>query len=195
MKDFKIQCFNPVSHLNDCKCKGITLIPPKNLPPNCLISVIINSFDNIEQFFKERDCTIVVDGGRGCIYTKEGYVPMYYIASEGLKPIIINCLDKKYKYTMDILIQIPPDIGGGGNCGYKIQYFQQIIINDKACNKTYYLDPKEKYCVKCVEDGQIIDIKSLFDAWTKAYNEFIIASANLSLELKLLNISQEQVNC
>lgn len=193
MKDYKIQCFNPVSKYNDCKCKGITLIPPKTLPSDCLISVIINSFDDIEEFFIERECDILVDNGSSCIYTKKGYVPMYYIASEGLKPIIINCLDKKYKYTMDILVQIPNDIVG--NCGYEGKYFQQIIINDKACNKTYYLDPKEPYCFKCGENDLIINIFSVFNNWFKGYNEFILASANLSLSIELLNKNPEKVEC
>lgn len=193
MKDYKIQCFNPVSHKIDCKCKGITLIPPKTLPSDCLISVIINSFDDIEQFFIEGECRIFVDSGGSCIYTKKGYVPMYYIASEGLKPIIINCLDKKYKYTMDILVQIPTEIGA--NCGYKIQYFQQIFINDKACNKTYYLDPKETYCFTCPEDNSVINIQIKFDNWVKTYKELIETSANLSLAIELLNKNPEKVDC
>jgi len=190
MKDYKIQCFNPVSPKNDCKCKGITLIPPKTLPPNCLISVIINSFDEL---IIKSDCKIDV---KNCINTKEGYVPMYYIVSKGLKPILINCLDKKYKYTMDIIVQIPVELDEiGGICDYKVKYFQQIIINDKACNKTYYLDPKETYCFECEEGGSVINIEQKFLEWVKLYKLFINDSAILSLAFDLLNKKPNKVEC
>ena len=152
MSNNNFECFTPkLKHSTKNDCFDIKLLPPKYLSDSCNIFVVISSFYGIEECYNKvcvpTNTTIAL-----CLRDNffNDFISVSMKKYTGTKPININCLDKQYKYKINISI-----IDNVGLIN-KSDWFNQSADDIKSANiyvETIEVDNKSK---------KIYDLKNIF---------------------------------